>query len=255
MFGKLNEWIPSFSLGNTGWLDYNLLFDTDVVIFLLVFIAVIWCVATKKLKPPVSKFNIDNFDLGELLSKNNSTLGKKWKKYRLSHGFRRKRYNKHEEKCREIFEKIYRQKFESVRPDFLKNPTTNKNLELDGFCPYIVTKYGEGIAFEYDGVQHSKHTSVFHRKKGAFEYQCAKDAWKDKRCKDLGITLIRIPHFIVYDDLEKYIIDILRKKDVYIDNTRISKHTSIAQELIKNKEKGIKVNVTIPSFGGKGLYD
>jgi hypothetical protein len=220
------------------WLDWSLLYNTDVIIFLLVIIAVVWCVINKKLNPPVSKFDINKFNIGDLLSKN-STLGKKWKKYKFSGGkFRKRRYNKHEERCREIFEKIYHTPFESVRPDFLKNPTTGKNLELDGFSPYIITQYGEGIAFEYDGVQHSKHTGVFHRQKGDFEYQCAKDNWKDKRCRDLGITLIRIPHFIVYDDLENYIIDILKKKNVFVNNIRISKYTKIAEQ-IKQKEMKI----------------
>jgi hypothetical protein len=240
---------------NVGWIGWDLLYNTDVIIFILVIIAVMWCVINKKLKPPVSKFDINKFSIGDLLKNSGGKLGKRWKKYHIPKTAKRKRYNKHEEKCREIFERIYHTPFESVRPDFLKNPSTGKNLELDGFCPYIVTRYGEGIAFEYDGVQHSKHTEVFHRQKGAFEYQCAKDSWKDKKCKDLGITLIRIPHFIVYDDLEEYIINILKKKEVYSDNIRISKYTKIAEQIKQSKsseQHSYSRNISILE---KGLYD
>ena len=63
--------------------------------------------------------------------------------------------NRAEEKCRRIFETIFGRRFKSVRPAFLKSPATGKNLELDGFCPSIRTPLGMGLAFEYDGIQHS----------------------------------------------------------------------------------------------------
>lgn len=123
--------------------------------------------------------------------------------------------NKHEERCREIFEEIFGKRFSSIRPDWLKNPTTGRNLELDGFCPDIKTNLGKGLAFEYDGEQHSKYIagSHFHRK-GPMEflYQTKKDSWKDIRCEAKGVMLIRIPHYVPYDDLERYIKQEIRKK-------------------------------------------
>ena len=74
-------------------------------------------------------------------------------------------------------------------------------------------EYGTGLAFEYDGIQHSKYNKHFHRKGPIeFVYQTKKDAYKDMVCKNKGVMLIRIPHFVVFDDLEKYIKQKLAKK-------------------------------------------
>lgn len=201
-------------------MKWDWLLNLDTVIFIIVFIAVVWCVINKKHKPPISKFDINNLDLTFLSTSSKKRL---WKKYKVPKKLKKKKFNKSEEKCREIFENIYKVKFKSIRPDFLKNPTTGKNLELDGYSPEVVTYLGEGLAFEYDGIQHSKHTGVFHKRKSEFKYQCAKDRWKDIRCKELGIALIRIPYFIVYEELETYIVDLLKKKGLYIDKVKINK--------------------------------
>jgi len=116
------------------------------------------------------------------------------------------RINKHEERCREIFEEIFDVRFKSVRPDWLQNPVTKKNLELDGFAPNIPTRIGRGLAFEYDGAQHSEYNKHFHRSgPDEFIYQVKKDSWKDMKCKEQGVFLIRIPHFVAFQDLERYI--------------------------------------------------
>lgn len=131
-----------------------------------------------------------------------------------------KKKNKSEERCREIFEGIFGRKFKSVRPKWLENPVTNKNLELDGFCDSIRTKLGKGLAFEYDGEQHAKYNKHFHPG-GPMEfiYQTKKDSWKDLRCREEGVMLIRIPHFVAFQDLERYIKTKLRKEGFgsYVD--------------------------------------
>jgi len=120
---------------------------------------------------------------------------------------------KHEERCREIFESIFGEEFKTIRPEWLKNPVTNKNLELDGFCPRIKTPSGVGLAFEYDGKQHADYVPAFHTKgENDFLYQSKRDSYKDVRCKNKGVMLIRIPHFVAYDDLERYIKQRLRYK-------------------------------------------
>jgi hypothetical protein len=129
--------------------------------------------------------------------------------------------NKHEERCREIFEEIFDCKFKSVRPDWLKNPVTNKNLELDGYNEEIETPLGEGLAFEYDGAQHSRYSKHFHKNgPDEFVYQTKKDSWKDLRCKDEGVMLIRIPDFVAFQDLERYIKQKLRRNGLgdYLDS-------------------------------------
>nr|QBK86678.1 MAG: restriction endonuclease [Marseillevirus LCMAC103] len=114
--------------------------------------------------------------------------------------------NKAEEKCRRIFEAIFGRRFKSVRPAFLKSPVTGKNLELDGFCPSIKTPLGMGLAFEYDGIQHSEYRPYFHRHGPRdFIYQQKKDSFKDQKCREMGILLVRIPHFIPSTELRTYI--------------------------------------------------
>ena len=73
----------------------------------------------------------------------------------------------YEEKCRKIFQELFKKEFRSVRPDWLKNPWTYQNLELDGYNPDVITN---GLAFEYDGVQHSRFTPLFHSCVGDFDH-------------------------------------------------------------------------------------
>lgn len=125
----------------------------------------------------------------------------------------KKSTSKNEEKCREIFESIFGVRFESIRPDFLKNPTTGRNLELDGYNANIPTRLGHGLAFEYDGAQHAKYVPVFHgNDENKFKYQESCDKFKDMQCKKHGILLIRIPHTIAPFDLDRYIRDKLQRE-------------------------------------------
>lgn len=124
---------------------------------------------------------------------------KKRRKGKVVKRVKTKRY-KSEERCREILESIFRCPFPSVRPDFLRSPVTDKNLELDCYNERMK------LALEYDGAQHAQYTPRFHRNdKWNFVYQVRKDDWKNLKCREHGITLIRVPHYIQYDKLEPYI--------------------------------------------------
>lgn len=118
---------------------------------------------------------------------------------------RKKGESKPERRCREIFESIFRAPFKKIRPDWLKNPVTGKNLELDGYNEDLK------LAYEYDGRQHSEYTPHFHKDPNDFKYQLEKDKFKDRMCQLRSITLVRIPSFVVYGDLEKYIRTRLRQ--------------------------------------------
>jgi hypothetical protein len=127
----------------------------------------------------------------------------------------KKRVNRHEELCRDIFENIFQKPFPSCRPSWLKNPKTGRNLELDGFNPYIKTHMGKGLAFEYDGVQHTEFTPTFHRSREDFNYQKHKDELKNTLCRKKGILLLRIPPTIPKEMMRKYITDLLNYHDLY----------------------------------------
>ena len=119
---------------------------------------------------------------------------------------RKKRYNKTEEKCRDIIQKIYGRPFPSVRPDFLRSPVTKRNLELDCYNNEL------RIALEYNGKQHYTYTPHFHKSKKSFYSQVHRDDWKRERCRELGIRLLEIPYWVSPPDLEPYIIKELGKK-------------------------------------------
>jgi len=168
------------------------LLHIETLFIIAIIIIFIYCVVTAKKKKYGTRLNIDKSII--------KTAPKK------------KRVFKHEERCREIFEKLFGCKFKSTRKvSFLKNPVTGRYLELDGYASHIVTPLGTGLAFEYDGEQHSRYNSHMHKRGPAeFEYQVKKDSFKDSMCKKNGVMLIRIPHFVHYNDLERYIKERLR---------------------------------------------
>ncbi len=126
-----------------------------------------------------------------------------------------------ERTAKRIVEKIFNKSFVSIRPNWLVNPTTGNPLEIDIFNPSITTPIGKGIGFEADGRQHSEYVPFFH-KRGAIDllYQMKKDKWKDLKCRDMGVLLIRIPHNIDVTDYELFIKRRLRDKGMgqYVDD-------------------------------------
>lgn len=178
----------------------------------LVFIFIIFCVAYVCFSGKASTLEdkayvliraiVENKPLHLLKNKNPSSTwaNKPVKKY------------KSEERCREIFEGIFKCEFISIRPDWLKNPRTGLNLELDGFNADVKTPIGKGLAFEYDGEQHAKYNRHFHGGDPTkFVNQVKNDAWKSKRCHELGILLIRIPHTVPREELDRYIVQELQR--------------------------------------------
>lgn len=102
---------------------------------------------------------------------------------------------KTESYVRKIFENIFDVKFNKTRPDWLKNPLTNRKLELDGFNPSI------NIAFKYNGPHHYKNIWY----SSDLEKQQLCDKIKKEKCKEKNIILITIPYTIKYNNLENYI--------------------------------------------------
>ncbi len=120
-----------------------------------------------------------------------------------------------EEKCRVVFEKIFNSSFKKCRPDFLKNPCTGRNLELDGFNKSIISPIGRGLAFEFNGSQHYFYQPRYHKDFNDYEYQLKKDEIKKGLCKKNGIVLITIPWDIKEENLESFIIKKLYENGLY----------------------------------------
>lgn len=94
-----------------------------------------------------------------------------------------------EQLCVEILEEFLGRTIKvNIRPDFLKNPKSGKNLELDGYDPI------KNIAIEYNGEQHYKYPNVFHKSKTEFKDQQSRDLLKERLCKENNIKLIVVSY-------------------------------------------------------------
>ena len=120
--------------------------------------------------------------------------------------------SKGELECKRVLEKIFQKPFNKIRPNFLNNPVTggNYNLEIDCYNEEI------GLGVEYSGIQHFKFTPFFHRNNDHFLTQKYRDELKKRMCKDNGILLIEIPYTVKLHDIENFIIRELRKNNFNI---------------------------------------
>jgi hypothetical protein len=91
-----------------------------------------------------------------------------------------------EAKSRSLIEQSCGVKITKDRPLWMRNPDTNRPLELDGLSESI------GLAFEYQGVQHSTYVKFFHRTIELFEKLRARDSLKDAICSSRGLILFKI---------------------------------------------------------------
>jgi len=125
---------------------------------------------------------------------------------------RSKTESKGEIECKRAAEKIFGKPFKKIRPNFLKSEDTGKNLELDIYNDDLK------LAIEYDGIQHYKYTPHFHRNGELdFQKQLQRDKFKEQKCKEHGITLIRVPYLVKQDEIEGYIRIKVRELGI-IDN-------------------------------------
>ena len=159
-------------------------FET-IIFLIIVSISLYFIFTTSKSWFPYQGFTNSNFDLSS-----------SFKIYPKKSG---RSTSAREEQTRYILEKIYNKKFPPARPNFLKNPSTGHNLEIDCFNEELK------LGVEVDGKQHAEYVPYFHESVGAFRYQVAKDDYKKKKCEVEGITLINIPHFVHTNDLERYL--------------------------------------------------
>lgn len=102
-------------------------------------------------------------------------------------------------------EKTLNRKFPKTRPDFLKNPITNTNLELDCYCDELK------LALEYNGKQHYEFVPKFHKTKNDFYNQKYRDEIKKRLCYENGIDLIEVPYKISHEGIPSYIDASLEK--------------------------------------------
>nr|QBK90725.1 MAG: restriction endonuclease [Pithovirus LCPAC201] len=101
--------------------------------------------------------------------------------------------------CREFLEKYYQRKFPRIRPDFLVNPVSGRNLELDGYNSEL------NIGFEYNGYQHYTYPNRFHKNEEDFSQQIRRDGYKKEACHLAGVYLIIIPYTVPHAHIPQFI--------------------------------------------------
>jgi len=105
-----------------------------------------------------------------------------------------------EQICRAHMESRFGVPFKKARPDFLKNPVTGENLELDVFNEDLC------IGVEYNGKQHYHFNSHFHQSStDRFQNQQYRDLIKKQLCQENGVTLIIVPYWIPDDEIPEFI--------------------------------------------------
>lgn len=107
--------------------------------------------------------------------------------------------SKGERICRQFVEKHYGKPFPNCRPDFLRNPETGQNLELDCYNQEL------GFAIEYSGQQHYVYPNGLHKNREEFIKQLRRDRFKVRCCEKNGVYLIRVPYTVRYSDIPDYI--------------------------------------------------
>ena len=95
-----------------------------------------------------------------------------------------------------------RRVYQNIRPNFLKNPETGRNLEIDCYDP------DTQIGIEYMGIQHYVYPNRFMSSQGQFIKQLQRDNLKLRLCEQHDIYIIRIPYTVdsIYygDDQRRY---------------------------------------------------
>nr|QBK90545.1 MAG: restriction endonuclease [Pithovirus LCPAC104] len=146
---------------------------------------------------------LDNDDINKFIEDNEYNNENSNSKSNSKHNNKKpyEKESKGEKLSRDIFQKIFSKDFVKIRPDFLKNPKTGRNLELDGYCPEL------NIAFEYNGIQHYVFPNFCHKTEKEFLNQVENDSWKKDACDKAGVYLISIPYNIPTHEIEDYIIE------------------------------------------------
>jgi hypothetical protein len=104
-----------------------------------------------------------------------------------------------EAECKRILEKMFGVTFKTVRPRFLRNPETGRNLEIDCY------NHDLRLGIEYNGKQHYVFPNGFHKNIEIFNKQVYRDALKLKLCDEAGVYLISVPYNVHIRDIAKYI--------------------------------------------------
>jgi hypothetical protein len=129
---------------------------------------------------------------------------------------------KTERYTRACLELLTNKKFIKIRPNWLKNKNNN-NLELDMYNEELK------LAIEYNGIQHYKFVSFFHRTEEKFQERLEYDKCKERLCKENNINLIIVKYDVL--DIRTYLRDELIKLNIPINPEAMDANIIVKNEL------------------------
>jgi hypothetical protein len=168
-----------------------------LIIAVILVVVLLWYIYTKETS------NVEF--IGVTKKELSAVFGKEEEKEEEYVSYSGKKKSKGEKECCRVLEEVFGKPFFTARPNFLKNPETGKNLELDCFNPELK------LAVEYNGIQHYKFPNFTGMSEEEFKGQLRRDLFKKKRCKEKGVTLIIVPYTIRLTEIEYYLIEKLQK--------------------------------------------
>ena len=123
-------------------------------------------------------------------------------------GFFGSKDSKGERECRKALESLFGKPFPKSHPEWLKNPGTNKPLELDCYNEKLK------LAVEYNGEQHYKVDGFFTKTKNDLVKQQKRDCAKAAACRKQGVTLIVVKYTVKPENIKNHILTELKKSGI-----------------------------------------
>ena len=115
--------------------------------------------------------------------------------------------------------------FAKIRPPWLRNPLTNRCLEIDAWCEELQ------LACEFQGYQHTVFPNCFHKTYDEFERQQQRDKFKATTLKELGIRLLEVPHTVPVSAIPSYMAERLAQWNLLWPRDRHRDLSVLAEEL------------------------
>lgn len=112
---------------------------------------------------------------------------------------------KRERITRRVLETLYSSPFPTVRPKWIVNPRTGRNLEIDCY------NEGLGLCVEVSGAQHYIQSARFHKSREEFLSQVFRDKVKKEAVLERGLDFMVVPYTVPTDEIPSYVLDMLRK--------------------------------------------
>jgi len=152
------------------------------------------------------------------------------------------------ERLRQLFSDLMFE--ENYRPDWLRNPETGYNLELDFWIPDL------SAGIEVQGIQHQQYTPFFHRTEANFQAQLERDALKRQLCEQRGVCV-----YDVYEpgDIEMFLDATARSNpalsyELFKKNCALTSLSYWAAEIARESRKKKPNQDKLQAYTGKVIH-